>query len=52
MTNSEKEPTEIEGKQIDYVDEYWYLGQIISPKDQTTKEINKRIAKGCLSRKL
>lgn len=46
MTNSKMEPIEIEDQQIEYVDEYCYLGQIISPKDQTSKEINKRIANG------
>lgn len=46
MTNSEIRPIEIDGQKVEYVDEYCYLGQIISPKDQTTKEINKRIANG------
>ena len=38
------EPIEIQ-EQLEYVDEYCYLGPIISRKDQT-KEINKRIANG------
>lgn len=46
MTNSKMEPIEIEEQQLEYVEEYCYLGQIISPKDQTSKEINKRIATG------
>lgn len=45
MTNSE--PIEIKGQQIEYVDEYCYLGQIISPKDQITVEINKRKSVEC-----
>ncbi|CAH0723827.1 unnamed protein product, partial [Brenthis ino] len=36
----------INGDLFDYVTEYVYLGQIISPSDQMTKEINKRIAYG------
>lgn len=46
MTNSKMEPIDVEEQQLEYVDEYCYLGQIISPINQTTKEINKRIASG------
>lgn len=41
MTNGTENETII--KAIDYVDEYVCLYQIISPKDLTTKEIEKRI---------
>lgn len=46
MTNST--PTDItnNGQKLQYVEEYVYLGQIISPKDQMSKEIDKRIATG------
>lgn len=45
MTNSEKYEIEINGNNIEYVNEYEYLGQTISPYDQTNKEIDKRIEK-------
>lgn len=48
MTNAIKENIEIEiemGQEvIEYVDEYIYLGQLISIKDQYTKEIDRRIS--------
>ncbi|KAJ8704650.1 hypothetical protein PYW07_011838 [Mythimna separata] len=46
MTNST--PTDIinNGQKLEYVEEYVYLGQIISPSDQMSKEIDKRIATG------
>lgn len=43
MTNGKQEPIRINNNLIDYVDEYVYLGQIISPLDLTTKEIDRRI---------
>lgn len=44
MTNGEQEsPIYIIDKLIEYVNEYVYLGQIISPIDLTTKEIERRI---------
>lgn len=43
MTNSTKDQVEIDGNIITYVDEYDYLGQIISTKDQTDKEIERRV---------
>lgn len=44
MTNSNrKPPIYINNKLIEYVNEYIYLGQIISPIDLTTKEIERRI---------
>lgn len=46
MTNSSEVGIKVEDKQLQYVKEYVYLGQIISPQDQTMKEINKRIAMG------
>lgn len=42
MTNS----IEVNGIKFEYVTEYVYLGQIISPEDYMTKEISKRIASG------
>ncbi|GBP07065.1 LINE-1 retrotransposable element ORF2 protein [Eumeta japonica] len=46
MTNSVPVDITINGQKLEYVEEYVYLGQIISPNDQTSKEINKRIATG------
>lgn len=43
MSNSESFPITVNGKTVEYVEEYTYLGQIISPKDLTTKEINNRV---------
>lgn len=43
MTNSRQEPIRIDGNEIEYVNEYIYLGQIISPTDLTSKEIDRRI---------
>ncbi|XP_037871664.1 uncharacterized protein LOC119629571 [Bombyx mori] len=44
MTNDIKYPITINSNTIEYVDEYVYLGQIISPSDLTSKEIERRIA--------
>ena len=44
MTNALKEDIEIGQEIIEYVDEYIYLGQIISTKDQYSKEIDRRIS--------
>lgn len=44
MTNFEKIPITVNGNTIEYVEEYTYLGQIISPTDLTNKEINNRIS--------
>ncbi|KAL0832588.1 hypothetical protein ABMA28_000786 [Loxostege sticticalis] len=46
MTNSIPIDITINGQKLEYVKEYVYLGQIISPKDQMSKEIDKRIASG------
>ncbi|GBP25135.1 Putative uncharacterized transposon-derived protein F52C9.6 [Eumeta japonica] len=46
MTNGKKDPVTVEQTQISYVDEYIYLGQLISPEDNINKEVEKRIAKG------
>lgn len=46
LTNSEPVTIKIDNQTLEYVEEYNYLGQIISHKDQTNKEINKRIANG------
>ncbi|KAL0829286.1 hypothetical protein ABMA28_004096 [Loxostege sticticalis] len=46
MTNSIPIDITINGQKLEYVEEYVYLGQIISPKDQMSKEIDKRIASG------
>ncbi|XP_063619666.1 uncharacterized protein LOC134792326 [Cydia splendana] len=43
MTNHEKAPISLNNSCIEYVNQYTYLGQIISPEDQMTKEINTRI---------
>ncbi|CAH2085229.1 unnamed protein product [Euphydryas editha] len=43
MTNSKREPIIINGNEIEYVEEYTYLGQVVSPTDLTSKEINTRI---------
>ncbi|KAJ8724843.1 hypothetical protein PYW07_015801 [Mythimna separata] len=44
MTNGLREGIEIGQEVIEYVDEYIYLGQLISTKDQHSKEINRRIS--------
>ncbi|KAI8432380.1 hypothetical protein MSG28_004787 [Choristoneura fumiferana] len=46
MTNSTEVDIEMDGTKFEYVSEYVYLGQIISPSDIMSKEINKRIANG------
>lgn len=46
MTNSVLEDITVNGKNLEYVMEYVYLRQIISPIDQMSKEIDKRIAAG------
>ena len=46
MTNSSKVDVKVSQENLEYVEEYTYLGQIISPKDQITKEVNTRIANG------
>nr|XP_034832243.1 uncharacterized protein LOC117989050 [Maniola hyperantus] len=43
MTNGTKVPINIKNNTIEYVEEYIYLGQIISIKDLATKEIERRI---------
>lgn len=45
MTNHIKSPIFLNSNQIEYVDEYTYLGQIIAPENQMQKEINVRISK-------
>lgn len=44
MTNGVKDSINIRESQISYVEEYIYLGQLISPKDNINKEIERRIA--------
>lgn len=46
MSNSREIDIMVDGNKIEYVKEYIYLGQIISPTDAMTKEINRRIAQG------
>lgn len=46
MTNSIYVDITVKGQKLEYVEEYVYLGQIISPNDQMSKEIEKRIATG------
>lgn len=43
MTNSTKEKIIVVKDDIEYVDEYIYLGQLISPVNQHDKEIDRRI---------
>lgn len=43
ITNSTEIGVTLEGKNIEYVKEYIYLGQIISSKEDTNKEIDRRI---------
>ena len=43
-TEPERDPLKINGEEIDYVEEFVYLGQIISFQDRQDKEISKRIA--------
>lgn len=45
MTNNTRTPILLDSNQIEYVDEYTYLGQIIAPANQMQKEINTRISK-------
>lgn len=46
MTNGHKSCINVGGSQISYVEEYVYLGQLISPKDNANREIERRIANG------
>ncbi|CAH2104114.1 unnamed protein product [Euphydryas editha] len=46
MTNHAKFNIAVKGISLEYVEDYIYLGQIISTEDQMTKEINLRIATG------
>jgi hypothetical protein len=43
MTNRQEHTLNVNNQPIDYVQEYIYLGQIIAPKMQTEKEIQRRI---------
>lgn len=44
MTNGDKTSIRVNESQISYVEEYIYLGQIISPINNINKEIDRRIA--------
>ena len=44
MSNGNKEKIYVDYQEIENVDEYIYLGQIIAPKQQMSKEINRRIS--------
>ncbi|GBP19570.1 Putative uncharacterized transposon-derived protein F52C9.6 [Eumeta japonica] len=44
MTNGNKSSIKVGDSEIDYVDEYIYLGQLISPQDNINKEIKRRVA--------
>ncbi|GBP69810.1 Retrovirus-related Pol polyprotein from type-1 retrotransposable element R2 [Eumeta japonica] len=44
MTNGNKSSINVGESQISYVEDYIYLGQLISPKDNINKEIERRIA--------
>ncbi|GBP80081.1 Putative uncharacterized transposon-derived protein F52C9.6 [Eumeta japonica] len=46
MANSWDTDVMVDGNKIEYVKEYIYLGQILSPSDEMTKEINRRIVQG------
>lgn len=46
MTNSIEIDIVLDGNKLEYVQEYVYLGQLISPIDQMSKELNKRISSG------
>lgn len=43
MTNGNKSNIGVGESQISYAEEYMYLGQLISPKDNINKEIERRI---------
>ena len=43
MTNSTKRRVEVDGQEIHYVDEYIYLGQLVSFENRQEKEIDRRI---------
>ncbi|CAF4901246.1 unnamed protein product [Pieris macdunnoughi] len=44
ISNRAHEKIEVDQKVIEYVTEYTYLGQIISPKNMTDKEVQQRVA--------
>lgn len=44
MTNGSREDVIVEGRNIEFVDEYIYLGQRVSFKNRTENEIKRRIA--------
>lgn len=44
MTNTSKVNIQMEQDVVEYVDEYIYLGQLMSPKDQHSKEIDRRVS--------
>lgn len=44
MTNSTEMDIELEGNKLEYVNEYIYLGKVISPCNHMEKEYNKRVA--------
>lgn len=44
ITNGEPHKVTVDGKQVEYVEEYIYLGQLVSFRDCTVKEIQRRIA--------
>lgn len=43
LTNGTKSKITVDDTEIEYVDEYIYLGQLITTKDQTAKEIQRRV---------
>ncbi|CAH2229000.1 jg14622 [Pararge aegeria aegeria] len=43
MTNRHKQTIKVNNQEIEYVDEYVYLGQIISPNMQMDKELQRRV---------
>ncbi|CAH2101994.1 unnamed protein product [Euphydryas editha] len=43
MSNTNREKIYVNQLEIEYVNEYVYLGQIISPNDQTNKEVDRRV---------
>lgn len=43
MSNANREKIYVNQLEIEYVNEYVYLGQIISPNDQNNKEVDRRV---------
>lgn len=46
MANGKKNTIKTQNSEIEYTDEYIYLGQLMTQNDSTGKEIGRRIANG------